>query len=86
MFSRRKKHSSSVGRSRGIVPVAAAKATRPEPAGKEIPSLGSLSDRLTNAGKASEAASKAPDGNRVCESPPVPTSEVKSAPKPEPLG
>mmetsp|Transcript_13584 Transcript_13584/g.54459 ORF Transcript_13584/g.54459 Transcript_13584/m.54459 type:complete len:248 (-) Transcript_13584:1255-1998(-) len=38
------------GMSRGMTPVAAANATRPEPAGNEMPS-----------------------GNRVCESPPVPT-------------
>merc|ERR1719162_1485487 len=38
------------GMSKGITPVAAAKATAPEPAGKEMPM-----------------------GNRVCESPPVPT-------------
>ena len=42
--------STDSGMSRGITPVAAAKATRPEPAGKEIPI-----------------------GNRVWESPPVPT-------------
>ena len=38
------------GISIGITPIAAANATRPEPAGKDIPM-----------------------GNRVCESPPVPT-------------
>mmetsp|Transcript_17449 Transcript_17449/g.54505 ORF Transcript_17449/g.54505 Transcript_17449/m.54505 type:complete len:201 (-) Transcript_17449:1426-2028(-) len=43
------------GMSRGMTPVAAAKATRPEPAGKDMPS-----------------------GNRVWESPPVPTVSGRS--------
>ena len=50
-----KRISTDSGMSNGITPVAAAKATKPEPAGNEMPI-----------------------GNRVCESPPVPTVSGKS--------
>ena len=49
-ISPEKRTSTDSGISSGITPVAAANATKPDPAGKEIPI-----------------------GNRVCESPPVPT-------------